>query len=443
MSDTPRSQSRLPQELYDEIIDHLSDHPPTLRSCALTCRSFVVKSQRHFFCNVALSTEPGHPEVQWYKSDIFSFADADRFRSILEGSPHLASYVLNLRITSNSHIQKRIDKNERAMHQSRKEKLEEDVTFCLRQLRSLRCLSIDTRQVSPTFTNPEFQNALKDAVALPSLICLDQSTLTELLFTQRRSLQYLSISSEGFSEYPSPGRGHNWCRVEFLHIRQAGFNAPSNLNHYLEQSLDIRNLKCLHIIAGTTWFSHSLIPDLLRVCSKNLEEFVFDLNYDGDSEMHPVVGFDFSLAELKCLRNLHIRSVTRETSSFLLQLVELLKSLPTGPINRLERLLIHTNCFRLKSTESLIEPWEVLWNLASDLDYFPCLTNLEFKGFFGMANEEKVLPNVVAWQTHFREKQYWSSRLKVRADILKFEEAFGSPDSFWPDKGFTRLLKRK
>ena len=46
--DTPRTP-RLPQELLDEIMDHLADDPTSLRRCSMVARTFVSSCRRHLF----------------------------------------------------------------------------------------------------------------------------------------------------------------------------------------------------------------------------------------------------------------------------------------------------------------------------------------------------------------------------------------------------------
>lgn len=46
--DTPRTP-RLPQELLDEIMDHLADDPTSLRRCSIAARALVSSCRRHLF----------------------------------------------------------------------------------------------------------------------------------------------------------------------------------------------------------------------------------------------------------------------------------------------------------------------------------------------------------------------------------------------------------
>ncbi|KAF9545223.1 hypothetical protein CPC08DRAFT_755727 [Agrocybe pediades] len=417
MPTTSSPSSRLPFELYEEIIDCLYDHPPALRSCALICRSFVLKSQRYLFCNVDLSTDPehqyGHP----------SFADGHRFRTILEGSPHLASYVLNLRITSNSQVLRRkaAVESEGDSSFARKRRLEEAVIYCLLQFHHLRCLSVDTRYRSSTCTNPEFLAALKDAVTLPSLVCLDQSSMLALLFMQRNLLPYLSlcIGEAGLvaiPENPSPEQRRNRCRVEFLRITQAKMAMASYLNNYLVGLLNIENLQCLYVTAEGIPYHYYNIMELLRACGQNLKELIFHVELRGYSDSALDI---LSFQELQSLRTLQIRLVAAKMNSRLLRLVDLVRSLPTGPASHLEQLSIHASYLDIDSTESIFAPWEEIHSLVVDPDYFPRLKDLEFMALFSRAYGNSVQSDVAAWQTHFREKKWFSSRLEFRADIFK------------------------
>ncbi|KAF9789267.1 hypothetical protein BJ322DRAFT_529404 [Thelephora terrestris] len=45
---------RLPQEIYDYIVDVLRDEPKTLKNCGLVCKSWVPSVQKHIFGRVAL-----------------------------------------------------------------------------------------------------------------------------------------------------------------------------------------------------------------------------------------------------------------------------------------------------------------------------------------------------------------------------------------------------
>ncbi|KAJ7863832.1 hypothetical protein B0H14DRAFT_3443937 [Mycena olivaceomarginata] len=75
----------LPQELVDTILDDLHDDVPSLKSCSLAARTFVISARKHIF----------------KKIEILSSSDASqRFYELLCSSPHIAPLVEDLRITS-------------------------------------------------------------------------------------------------------------------------------------------------------------------------------------------------------------------------------------------------------------------------------------------------------------------------------------------------------
>ena len=48
---------KLPQELVDEILDHLAEDTRTLRSCSLVAKSWISPSRRHLFSTLVLNPE--------------------------------------------------------------------------------------------------------------------------------------------------------------------------------------------------------------------------------------------------------------------------------------------------------------------------------------------------------------------------------------------------
>jgi hypothetical protein len=53
----------LPQELVDEIIDHLHDDIPTLAACSLTCRSLLHRSRVHKLAHITIASS--QPKLQF------------------------------------------------------------------------------------------------------------------------------------------------------------------------------------------------------------------------------------------------------------------------------------------------------------------------------------------------------------------------------------------
>ncbi|KAJ7306743.1 hypothetical protein DFH08DRAFT_513527 [Mycena albidolilacea] len=75
----------LPQELIDTIVDILHDDGPSLKSCSLAARTFVISARKHIF----------------KKIEILSSSDtSQRFYELLCSSPHIAPLVEDLCIAS-------------------------------------------------------------------------------------------------------------------------------------------------------------------------------------------------------------------------------------------------------------------------------------------------------------------------------------------------------
>ena len=74
---------RVPFELSDYIIDFLHDDPKALRSCALTCYSWLFASRFHLFRSISLQNR----------------SVADPLERLLRASPELGLYVRDLTVT--------------------------------------------------------------------------------------------------------------------------------------------------------------------------------------------------------------------------------------------------------------------------------------------------------------------------------------------------------
>lgn len=75
----PRSRSKLPQEIWDVVIDYLWRHRHSLRACSLTCRSWTHRAQEHLHRSYSILC----PRMD-LNSDIYS-------------SPKVAQHVRHLR----------------------------------------------------------------------------------------------------------------------------------------------------------------------------------------------------------------------------------------------------------------------------------------------------------------------------------------------------------
>jgi hypothetical protein len=84
----------LPQELFDIIIDGLNGSLWALRNCSLVCRSWVHSSRRHLFRRIALV--PPHSRHISHRGVCESHCQ--RLHRILLGSPHIATYIRELKV---------------------------------------------------------------------------------------------------------------------------------------------------------------------------------------------------------------------------------------------------------------------------------------------------------------------------------------------------------
>jgi hypothetical protein len=90
----------IPQELIDATIDCLTD-PEDLSRCALVGQSWRPRAQSHIFHVVSLGIgiqggyAPGLVEIPPFGTDFDNFQS---FCNLLEGSPHLASYIRTLNL---------------------------------------------------------------------------------------------------------------------------------------------------------------------------------------------------------------------------------------------------------------------------------------------------------------------------------------------------------
>ncbi|KAF7360246.1 hypothetical protein MVEN_00753400 [Mycena venus] len=85
----------LPRELLDIIIDDLRTDGPSLRACALSFRAMVPFAQSRLFYKVVL----GH--AQKSLESVTQRTPCEKLSRLLESSPHLASFIRDLRIVDN------------------------------------------------------------------------------------------------------------------------------------------------------------------------------------------------------------------------------------------------------------------------------------------------------------------------------------------------------
>ncbi|KAJ7643073.1 hypothetical protein DFH06DRAFT_601747 [Mycena polygramma] len=80
------------QEVWDYIIDHLQHSKQDLRSCSVTCWSFVPRTQAHLFRSISICT----------KGPKTAESAATELVSITHKHPHLLAYIRRLSVVSSS-----------------------------------------------------------------------------------------------------------------------------------------------------------------------------------------------------------------------------------------------------------------------------------------------------------------------------------------------------
>ena len=85
----------LPQELYGEIVAHLWDDIPSLKSCSLVNPIMTLSGQKFLFRSVIL--RPTRNLLLHSDSDDTS-GTSRNFSQLLARSPHIASYVRSIQI---------------------------------------------------------------------------------------------------------------------------------------------------------------------------------------------------------------------------------------------------------------------------------------------------------------------------------------------------------
>jgi hypothetical protein len=164
---------QIPQELNNEIIGFLRNDKAALKSCALTCRSFLPESQRQLFSAISL-----------YPSTGVERPTSSDFKRFLEAAPYLSEYVHRLEIHDLSRPDQTCD---------------QDLISCLRYLRNLKALKVRCPQGRFDIRRWEdirrggLLTALLETMKLPTLTCLDFDCLPFSLITQCPTLKHLKL----------------------------------------------------------------------------------------------------------------------------------------------------------------------------------------------------------------------------------------------------------
>ncbi|KAJ3510477.1 hypothetical protein NMY22_g15974 [Coprinellus aureogranulatus] len=102
---------RLPLELIESLIDHLSDDAASLKACALTSPILLATSQRRLFNTVVVAPPNTKPSPE---SSGRCTSPTTKLRELLLESPHLRQYIQHLRLENVGDVT--ADANGRSTH---------------------------------------------------------------------------------------------------------------------------------------------------------------------------------------------------------------------------------------------------------------------------------------------------------------------------------------
>ncbi|KAF9555813.1 hypothetical protein CPC08DRAFT_119169 [Agrocybe pediades] len=425
----------------------------SLRTCSVTARTFVNRSQKHIFSSLALLTSTQQlnspKEVKEVNPESRLFViTPHHLRWILENSPHIAHYVHYLRLVTPTHpvLPSETTKDEEQLHRT-------NISFCLRQLSRLKGFSIDAGVL--TSDSSGFFQAVQDAAISTALTCLHYSSLPNIFLSQRRHIEYLSFCiglplGDSFAQAApesddiAPGQPRTRCTVRNLMVKLlAKGTTAGDLTGYLNRSLDITNLETLAATVAASTLYHINMRNILDVCGKNLQRFVLNYRPSTPTSLGWSRNFTFSLNSLKSLRRFHVIISALNMDNAVSDFVRLLKSLPTGSASCLEELYIAADyTLRGMSPKAIIESWDELWSHSTDLDHFPRLKKLIFTSYFTADN----VTYVIKWRNHFSEKlKFLPYSLKGNVELILSSanpaQQWDELHPFWPDPRFGRLLK--
>ncbi|PPQ68649.1 hypothetical protein CVT26_002933 [Gymnopilus dilepis] len=330
----------LPQEIKEEVIQHLHTNKPALKACALASRALLAPSQKHLFAHILLL-----PPLNKRGPN------ARKLKALLSTSPHLGPYVRFLEVFRYHSIADLIC-------DSQEDWLAKDtaLAYCLPLLGKLQGLVIDFKTSNfwyessyegsvASMVENGLVDALRRVISLPSMVLLDVggfpfgllrhcgSGLKHLTLHTLRNVDLglacpcvESIPKANFALESLSFTAWDRDRAEY-----AAFEKTRKL-------FDLSGLKKLSARAHFDAESHRQIWSIIEECSSTLEEFVLvPCDEIGRGAQDPIE-WD-KLSSLKSL-DIRMRFEYHGEAAFLwlLNAVEKISSAPAG--SHLESILI-------------------------------------------------------------------------------------------------------
>jgi len=198
------TNSKLPPELIDLIIDYLHNDPHSLSTCSLVHRTWIPSARYHKFFALAIKLDR-----------------VDSFRSLLESSPEIAQYVVRLNIYPNEPWTTRVHLDNRT------------IDLMLEQLTSVRHLDIDghilpEEEIDTTSTLPRSRI---ESLSVQRCIIDSIPTLLRLISSFPQT-KILSIGRINSLRYPNEWQ-LNETRLKVEELSVSHFSFTEELSRWL------------------------------------------------------------------------------------------------------------------------------------------------------------------------------------------------------------------
>ncbi|RDB16423.1 hypothetical protein Hypma_002901 [Hypsizygus marmoreus] len=236
------SSNVLPQELLDKIVDCLHNDLSSLKSCALSFRSLLPRSQSHIFSHVHISkTSP-----------------TSRLHAVLSQNPGLAKVIRELEISYPTLL----------------DGYHPDLPHILHLVTSLESLSINLPGASWINLSQDLQDALLGVFgshALSSLSIVGLTSIPPRFLTLRKSLKFLRLHSISFAPAdPSSDYSQMTCQSLELSL----WNARNFLTENVESIILPSGGLFSHIQVLTIHNISRIVPLALPIMRYSLEHLV-------------------------------------------------------------------------------------------------------------------------------------------------------------------------
>ena len=287
--------TRLPEELFDHVIGHLSGDKTTLKICSLVCRSWVHFASQHLFARVLWPpcyhlwpsfAEPSGKEPDTCKCNTLN-GDFEYLAELLPTLPRMSTAVVELQLRS-------ARKTDHPVYIWQNQDLSPQTLFAiwdslprLRSLHFVNCMyphnyAFPSRYLPRSIEIVRFQvsweSVSQGSHALQLLRCFDH--ISELLI---EGISCEVIADEG----PSPPRTSNLARVDHLEYNNSSSPPPLRrrrrnrisdvpwLPHLaiIQSQIDLSSIRAIR----TQVHSNPLIQGLVRGAS-NLSSLTYNIS---------------------------------------------------------------------------------------------------------------------------------------------------------------------